>query len=256
MGRDPAFLFYSSDFLTGVADLTMEERGQYITLMCLQHQKGHLSEKTIRLALGCDLVMQKSDVLNKFTLDENGFYYNQRLEEEIIKREKVAEIHRASGKKHVKLSETDTGKGITKSISKSITISEDENENINEDVIEVKDIKPFKEIVDYLNKKAKTSYRHTSKKTRELIMARFNDYDKEEEKYTLQDFFTVIDKKVNEWIDTDMQKFLRPETLFSNKFEGYLNQKIIKSRGNVPQKGNFAQRPYDEETLKKLDGSW
>ena len=43
MERDPAFLFYSSDFLSGIADLNMEERGQYITLLCVQHQKGRLN---------------------------------------------------------------------------------------------------------------------------------------------------------------------------------------------------------------------
>lgn len=86
---------------------------------------------------------------------------------------------------------------------------------------------PYKEIVEYLNQKAGTSYRYTSPKTRDLIKARFN------EKFTLQDFFTVIDKKVNEWTGTEWQKFLRPETLFSNKFEGYLNQKTTKPSGNI-----------------------
>ena len=45
--KDPAFVFYTGDFLTGVIDMTMEERGQYITLLCLQHQKGHFSKKTL-----------------------------------------------------------------------------------------------------------------------------------------------------------------------------------------------------------------
>jgi hypothetical protein len=63
MAKDPAFLFYSSDFLNGVADLTMEERGQFITLLCLQHQKGTLTDKTIRLSLGSVSV----DVLSKFS---------------------------------------------------------------------------------------------------------------------------------------------------------------------------------------------
>lgn len=98
MGRDPAFLFYSSDFLTGVAGLTMEERGQYITLMCLQHQTGHLSGKTIRLSLGFDLVSSNSDVLGKFTIDEEGNYFNKRLDDEIQKRFKTAEAHRTVGK--------------------------------------------------------------------------------------------------------------------------------------------------------------
>lgn len=74
-------------------------------------------------------------------------------------------------------------------------------------------------VIGYLNKKAGTAYRTSSQKTKDLIRARQN------EEFTLQDFYTVIDKKANEWTNTDMQKFLRPETLFSNKFEGYLNQK-------------------------------
>ena len=96
--KDPAFLFYPKDFLLGVANLTMEERGQYITLLCLQHQNGHLSDKTIWLALGYDLVIENSDVMKKFSVDEKGFYYQHRLEEEIEKRHKVSEAHRIAGK--------------------------------------------------------------------------------------------------------------------------------------------------------------
>ena len=80
---NPAVLFYTSDFLTGVLDLTMEERGQYITLLCVQHQKGHLKEETIRLLVGSVSV----NVLNKFIKDENGFYYNPRMELEKEKRD-------------------------------------------------------------------------------------------------------------------------------------------------------------------------
>jgi len=102
---------------------------------------------------------------------------------------------------------------------------------------------PCKEIIEHLNLKAGTAYKYTSQKTRELIQARFN------EKFTLQDFYTVIDKKVDEWNGTELQKFIRPETLFSNKFEGYLNQ-VIKPLSNVPQKGNFGQRPIPDDLDK------
>ena len=90
MAKDPAFLFYPSDFLTGVSDLTMEERGIYITLLCLQHQKGRLSEKMIRLCHG----IIPADVLQKFSIDENGLYYNVRLEQEIEKRKQHSEKQR------------------------------------------------------------------------------------------------------------------------------------------------------------------
>lgn len=83
-----------------------------------------------------------------------------------------------------------------------------------------------KTIVGYLNEKAGTRYKFSTRKTQQHINARLN------EGYTLQDFQTVIDKKCTEWMNTDMEKFLRPETLFGTKFESYLNQRIKKSTGN------------------------
>lgn len=50
--KDPAMLFYASDFLTGVALMSMKERGQYITLLCLQQQRGHLTLSEMRKAAG------------------------------------------------------------------------------------------------------------------------------------------------------------------------------------------------------------
>lgn len=80
--------------------------------------------------------------------------------------------------------------------------------------------KKVSEIVDYLNAKAQTAYKATSQKTKSLINARLN------EGFTIDDFYHVIDVKCQEWLnDKEMCKYLRPETLFSNKFESYLNQK-------------------------------
>ena len=88
-----------------------------------------------------------------------------------------------------------------------------------DNIIELKDNVPYQEIVNYLNNSAGTNYRASSKKTRELIKARIN------EGYTLEDFKVVIEKKTREWInDNKMKGYLRPETLFGTKFEGYLNQ--------------------------------
>ena len=90
MAKDPAFLFYSSDFLAGTQDLTMEERGQYITLLCLQHQKGRLTEKMIRLCCG----NATADVMAKFRQDNEGLFFNERLEEEIGKRKNHSDKQR------------------------------------------------------------------------------------------------------------------------------------------------------------------
>lgn len=96
----------------------------------------------------------------------------------------------------------------------------------NKDTKELKELNnkekdiPYFEIIKYLNEKTNSNYRHTTKKTKDLIKARWN------EGFTLEDFKTVIDKKTAEWLnDPKMSKYLRPETLFGTKFESYLNQK-------------------------------
>jgi len=75
----------------------------------------------------------------------------------------------------------------------------------------------YPDVVSYLNEKAGTKYKASTAKTRSAIHARIA------EGFTLDDFKTVIDKKCAEWIGTDYEKYLRPETLFGTKFEGYLN---------------------------------
>lgn len=99
----------------------------------------------------------------------------------------------------------------------SINNTRSNNTSINNIYIQNNTI-PYEEIINYLNLKANKNFRHNIKKTRSLIQARFN------EGFTLNDFKIVIDKKCKEWLKTEFEKYLRPETLFSNKFEGYLNQ--------------------------------
>lgn len=110
--------------------------------------------------------------------------------------------------------------------------------------ISLKDI--FINIVQYLNEKAGTKYKANSKKTQQLISARVK------EGFTLEDFKIVIDKKVAEWINTELEKYLRPETLFGTKFEGYLNQKS-KTSFNTKTKPNFCN--YEQRKYDGADGS-
>ena len=83
------------------------------------------------------------------------------------------------------------------------------------------------EIVSYLNERAGTHYRNTSDKTQAVIRARLNDG------FSLSDFKTVIDKKCDDWIGTEYEKYLRPETLFGTKFESYLNGKSSGAKANT-----------------------
>ena len=90
---------------------------------------------------------------------------------------------------------------------------EDEVEYIENPLI------PFSEIVHALNDAAGTRYRASSAKTRSLIHARWA------EGYRLPDFLAVIDTMAAEWKgDPEMAKYLRPSTLFSPKFEDYVNR--------------------------------
>ncbi|KWZ77961.1 conserved phage C-terminal domain-containing protein [Anaerococcus tetradius] len=75
------------------------------------------------------------------------------------------------------------------------------------------------EVVDYLNKKSDKNFKSNTNKTISLINAR------RKEGYTLGDFKKVIDTKTKQWQnDSRMNEYLRPETLFGNKFESYLQQ--------------------------------
>lgn len=125
---------------------------------------------------------------------------------------------------------TAINKNVNRTINKNV---KDNNTNINNTNInniyspaKAEQI-PYKEIIDYLNLKINSNYKYTSQKTKDLIKARINNG------FTIEDFKKVIDKKSQEWLGTDFEKFLRPETLFGNKFEGYLNQKIKKGSNNV-----------------------
>lgn len=77
---------------------------------------------------------------------------------------------------------------------------------------------PFRAVIEYLNERSGKSYRYSGKATKRHIKARF------EEGFSLEDFKRVIDWKVAEWLGTDMEKYLRPETLFGTKFESYLQE--------------------------------
>ena len=96
-----------------------------------------------------------------------------------------------------------------------------------------KELIPYVEIITYLNDVASKNYRTSTQKTKTLIKARWN------EGFRLDDFKKVIDTKNNEWKnDKSMSKFIRPDTLFGTKFEGYLNQET-KSTGYNPNNDAF-----------------
>lgn len=115
---------------------------------------------------------------------------------------------------------------VTCNVTGNVTVTpcnaRDKELNIEERDRENKEI--YNAVISYLNEKAGTSYKATTAKTRTAIRARLS------EGFTLDDFKTVIDKKCQEWLGTEWERYLRPETLFGTKFEGYLNANTPKHR--------------------------
>ena len=100
----------------------------------------------------------------------------------------------------------------------SSSISKVKESKVKESKVKVKK-EQIEEIINYLNKKTKKNFRSTTVKTISLIKARFN------EKFNVDDFKKVIDVKTKQWLNKEeFSGFLRPLTLFGNKFESYLNE--------------------------------
>lgn len=122
------------------------------------------------------------------------------------------------------------------------------NKNVNNNVKNI-----YKDIVEYLNQKTGQKFKHTTKSTQRHINARLS------EGFTLDDFKTVIDKKVAEWGhepkagEKDMRPYLRPETLFGPKFEGYLNQQVTTKSTSNNKFNNFPQRQYTSTQISELE---
>ena len=126
MAKDPAVLFYTSDFLSGTFTMDNEQVGKYIRLLCLQHQKGKLSEKDmLSICKAYD-----SEIWDKFKV-EDGLYYNDRMLNETIRRQKFSESRRNNAKspKKESTSEAYAKHMETETENRTITI----NENINID---------------------------------------------------------------------------------------------------------------------------
>ena len=119
MSKDPAFLFYTSDFLTGTSFLTNEQIGKYIRLLCYQHQNGHLKEKDMLKI--CETYDE--DIFEKFEKDSEGLFFNVRLDEEIHKRKAYSESRRNNRKKKDMLN-------ISKTYDEHME-NENENEIVN-----------------------------------------------------------------------------------------------------------------------------
>ena len=142
------------------------------------------------------------------------------------------------------------GMDTTDTITDTVTDTVTDTDSITDTVSDADNgrLTEIKEIVQYLNDRCGTRYRYQTKGTREHINARLK------EGYTVDDFKAVIDKKFEEWHGTDMEKFLRPETLFAGKFESYRNQKNVEKKCQS-QAAQMLDSFYDQtaEWVKKME---
>lgn len=215
MAKDPAFLFYPEKFIFGTMFMTDENVGKYIRLLCVQHQCGGFIDKDDFNST----VKDNKKLRNKFVETKDGFY-NKTLTDIMVQRQKKSSNLSANA-----LIRWNKDKQM---LCKSNAIADtnvmptkDRDRNRNKDESIIGNI-IVKEIIDDLNNLMSTNYRTSSKKTQSLINARLK------EDFTLDDFKTVHRKMFDCWFnDSKMAKFLRPETLYGNKFESYLNQKEV-----------------------------
>ena len=101
-----------------------------------------------------------------------------------------------------------------------------------------------KHIIDYLNKRTGKKYSAKTKKTAQLIHKLLDNG------FTVEDFERVIDIKCKQWLNNEkMNQYLRPRTLFSEKFEDYLNEAPARTK----QQGASGQSVADK--MRELYGS-
>ena len=145
MAKDPAFLFYPGDYVSGTMGMTFEEKGAYMDLLMLQFNRGHMNTHMIQHTIG----HLWEQVKCKFIQDEEGLWYNVRLDVEKEKRKTFTESRRNNMKPKDKPSyeppyETHMQPHMDSHM-------ENENENINEDIINNKSKCNLEEALEYFS---------------------------------------------------------------------------------------------------------
>lgn len=110
-------------------------------------------------------------------------------------------------------------------------------------------VKDFsKEVISYMNEKCNTRYQYKSEYVLRHISARMKDG------FTnIEDYKKVIDKKSGQWLNTDYEKYLRPDTLFGTKFEIYLNERDKEYERKIKTKERQIQKEKEENEEQHID---
>jgi uncharacterized protein YdaU (DUF1376 family) len=138
MAKDPAFLFYPNDYIGGTMGMTFEEKGAYIEILMLQFNRGHMTSHMIGQLVG----QLWESIKCKFVQDEQGLWYNIRLDQEKDKRMSFTQSRR------------NNIKGLNQhTIGHMTSHMEDENEDVNRNINKVKIVdtqfEEFWDLYDY-----------------------------------------------------------------------------------------------------------
>ena len=176
--------------------------------------------------------------------------------------EKTREARRSSGKKGGRPKNEDKAKKANafsekkSKANKAVNVNGNVNVNSNVNVNDIKKkASPSDEIIiilEDLNKRIKSEkgFSPLVQYNQNLIKARMS------EGYTVEDFILVNKKKCEQWMnDSEMAQYLRPQTLYSNKFEGYLNQIEVKTVKQVNPKYQTADERRRENNKKVFEQS-
>ncbi len=128
MAKDPAFLFYPNDYIGGTMGMTFEEKGAYMELLMLQFHRGHMTDHMIGQTIG----RLWDNVKDKFIKDEQGRFYNSRLDKEKLKRQTFVNSRKNNIKGKNQYSDQ-IGKGKKRGHTTDHMASHMENENENKD---------------------------------------------------------------------------------------------------------------------------
>jgi uncharacterized protein YdaU (DUF1376 family) len=229
--KAPAFQLYAQDFLTGVMDLTMEERGVYITLLCKQwsvNDTNGIPKKRLRLFLGYDWENLPEMVKEKF-IDNGDYFYNKRLLQIVLDQNAFREKQRLNG---LKGGRPKTQKKPKKSSSKKI---EDRSKKIEEE--------EEKEVVVYPYNSKQFLNTWSNWKIYKAKEFKFNYR-------TLQSEQAALKKLVNE-SDNESHAVESIEAAMANGWKGIYPQKIINEKQSN-KNGLSYSTEFQEELARKI----
>ena len=218
MAKDPAFLFYPNDYIGGTMGMTFEEKGAYIELLMLQFNRGHMDSHMIAHCVGQLWLRIKS----KFIQDENGLWYNERLDIEKTKRKAFSESRR----NNIKGKNQHTKAHMTSHM-------ENEDENVNED----------------LNK---------NKNKTEILDAKFEDwwlwYDYKISKDKAKKSWNKLNEREKDLALQTVQAYVEstPDKSFRKHPTTYLNQKSFNDE-IITRNNNNTTRIAPKVTIEQLN---